>query len=124
MNSGSYQLRIVITSNIVVNVGALGSCRFPRGTYIYTGSAMRNLEARVERHGRDLKAIRWHIDHLLAHPSANLVEATVFPSTEREECDRNQALIAAGATVPVAGFGSSDCRRCPAHLLSIGRGRD
>jgi hypothetical protein len=22
-------------------------------------------------------------------------------------------------SVPVAGFGSSDCRRCPAHLLAV-----
>ena len=35
------------------------------------------------------------------------------------ECDLVEALRAlAEVSVPVPGFGSSDCRRCPAHLLA------
>lgn len=30
-------------------------------------------------------------------------------------------VIDIGATMPVAGFGSSDCRRCPAHLVGLPR---
>jgi len=34
------------------------------------------------------------------------------------ECDLVNELLAGGASVALAGFGSSDCRRCPAHLLA------
>ena len=29
-----------------------------------------------------------------------------------------------GASVPVPGFGSSDCRACPAHLVALPAGFD
>jgi Uri superfamily endonuclease len=39
-NSGCHQLKIKITQNITLQIGALGLCSFPQGDYIYTGSAM------------------------------------------------------------------------------------
>jgi hypothetical protein len=30
-----------------------------------------------------------------------------------------RVLRVPGAGVPLAGFGSSDCRRCPAHLAAL-----
>lgn len=119
MNSGSYQLKIRVERDVLIKIGALGDFNFIRGIYVYTGSAMRNLAARVARHRRKEKKLRWHIDHLLASDGVELIGVEVFPSGRREECLRNQALIDAGGSIPVPGFGSSDCRRCPAHFVRI-----
>ncbi|MBS1793453.1 MAG: GIY-YIG nuclease family protein [Acidobacteria bacterium] len=116
-DAGCYQLLIEIKKDIAVSVGALGVCRFERGFYVYTGSAMKNLEKRVARHRRKEKKLRWHIDYLLAHPAVEVKDVAVHLSEDKEECLYNQKLIAAGATAPVRGFGSSDCRACEAHLL-------
>lgn len=119
-DSGSYQLTIELTESVRIRIGALGEREFPAGTYVYTGSAMRNLDARVARHLRTHhKKLRWHIDYLLASPAATVVEVHKFPAAVREECARNLRLIEAGAAVPVPGFGSSDCRICPSHLVRI-----
>lgn len=118
-NSGCYQLKIKITQNITLQIGALGLCSFPKGDYIYTGSAMKNLSKRIARHQRKDKKLHWHIDYLLAHSEVELVEVVSYPSEIKEECQYNQQLINKKAEIPVLGFGSSDCRKCPAHLLKF-----
>lgn len=59
------------------------------------------------------KPRRWHIDWLTTAAG----DRAVWTVADGDECALREALTAAGAAVPVAGFGSSDCRRCPAHLL-------
>jgi Uri superfamily endonuclease len=61
----TYQLRILVLHPLRLRVGALGEFDFPAGQYLYTGSARRNLEARIARHLRRDKPLRWHIDYLL-----------------------------------------------------------
>ena len=56
-----------------LTVGRLGTFLFPVGRYIYTGSAKRSIEARIARHLRKKKTLRWHIDYLLASPKAKVV---------------------------------------------------
>lgn len=119
-DSGCYQLKINVKKTASIEIGALGLCRFERGIYIYTGSAMKNLSKRVARHRRNEKKLRWHIDYLLSHPSVIIVEVTIHPSANKEECLHNQLLIKQGAKPLIKGFGSSDCRACPSHLLKIG----
>lgn len=94
-------------------------CSFPKGDYIYTGSAMKNLDKRIALHRRKDTNLRWHIDYLLAHADVELPEIVVYPSEIKEECDYNQLLLNEKAEVPVLGFGSSDCKNCPSHLLRI-----
>jgi Uri superfamily endonuclease len=107
----SYQLVMDVPSTVRVRVGRLGEFEFPAGTYVYTGSARRGIEARLARHVRAVKALRWHIDYLLAAPG---VRITRIVRSRREECRLNQA---SGGQVLVPGFGSSDCRAgCGAHL--------
>lgn len=83
------------------------------GYYLYAGSARGpgGLKARVARHMRRPKLCHWHVDQISA--VADVVGAFVWPGGN--EC----ALAARWARVgtPVAGFGSSDCRRCRSHLL-------
>ncbi len=112
----SYRLRIRLARDAWIRVGALGRFRFPAGDYLYTGSARRNLEARIARHASRDKKPRWHIDYLLLHPAATLVavERSSLP-----ECEWHRT--APGAAI-VPGFGASDCRAgCGSHLHLIAR---
>ncbi|WP_456379292.1 GIY-YIG nuclease family protein [Thiolapillus sp.] len=112
----SYQLRIRIHQDIRIVAGALGCCNFTAGDYVYTGSARRNLAARIRRHLSDSKKLRWHIDYLLIHPA---VEITHVKTSAIPECRWNQQL---SGEIPIPGFGASDCRRhCGAHLKKAPR---
>ncbi len=120
MNSGAYQLLIEVKKDVKINIGALGELPFDKGFYVYTGSAMKGLEARVARHRRKDKKLRWHIDYLLNHRSAKIIDVKLFRSNDRRECSLNQQVISlSGSEVPAAGFGSSDCRICSAHLVKL-----
>lgn len=111
----SYQLMIDVSSPVRVQVGRLGTFDFPAGTYVYTGSARRGIEARLARHARAEKALRWHIDFLLAAPGVHLRSIVRSGQTE---CQLNQASV---GSVPVLGFGASDCRAgCGTHLKYLG----
>ncbi|HUW83679.1 MAG TPA: GIY-YIG nuclease family protein [Phycisphaerae bacterium] len=119
--TGLYQLWIELARTISLRVGCLGRFRFQPGCYAYTGSAKRNLPARVARHRRRSKKLRWHIDYLLASPHAHIRQVLTRPWRTGGECRWHSATARApGATTPVPGFGSSDCH-CPAHLVFIGR---
>ena len=117
-----YVLTITVSTDAVLTVGALGEHRFDRGTYLYVGSARRNMDARIARHLRREKPLRWHIDYLTVAPEVVSITATPVRDSPVSECDLVQALQRErGATVPVRGFGSSDCRAgCGSHLLRLG----
>ncbi len=111
----SYQLSIKVRRPVRVVVGRLGEFLFPAGNYVYSGSARRNFEARIARHLRAEKTLRWHIDYLLAAPG---VSVTAVRRSVRDECALNRS---AGGMIVAAGFGASDCREgCGSHLRYIG----
>lgn len=106
-----YQLDIVLAADSLIAVGRLGEFLFPAGRYVYTGSARRNLAARINRHLSRDKRLRWHIDYLLMAELAEVVGVRLF---EDGECAVNQAT--AGVIV-APGFGATDCRSgCGSHL--------
>ncbi len=110
----TYQLLIELRAPVRVRIGRLGSFDFPAGCYVYTGSALRNFEARVSRHLSTSKKMHWHIDYLLAAPGVSVREVRRYGEAE---CFVNQRT--AGA-VEVPGFGSSDCRAgCGSHLKRL-----
>lgn len=116
---GVYQLVLSLAEGVTLRIGALGTFHFPPGSYIYTGSALGGLRARIARHLRPEKRLRWHIDYLLQH--AVVEDVRLFPTGERRECSINwQTLALPHARVIARGFGSSDCR-CPAHLVYLGQ---
>jgi Uri superfamily endonuclease len=121
MNSGAYQLYIRVNRKVRLKIGALGSFIFPTGIYVYTGSAMKNLTQRVERHkSKTNKKIRWHIDYLLASPAVEIIDVKIYYSKLSRECYYNQKILKMkNAFIPAPGFGSSDCKDCPAHLVGI-----
>lgn len=119
MNSGAYQILLNIKRNIEIKAGALGICRFPAGRYIYTGSAVKNLDQRISRHLKKEKKLHWHIDYLLEDANAEIIEIKRYESHQRIECQINQKALHNGGRVVIKGFGSSDCRECESHLLLI-----
>jgi len=111
----SYQLLIDVARPLRCTIGRLGVFDVAAGRYLYTGSAKRNMEARIARHLRQDKAVRWHIDYLLKSPGVRVLEVT---RSRRGECALNQS---AGGVFPIPGFGASDCRAgCGAHLKYLG----
>jgi Uri superfamily endonuclease len=119
MTAGIYQLHLRLPHATTIEVGRLGTFRFPAGWYVYTGSAMGGLEVRVRRHLRREKKLKWHVDYLLQHAPVRSV--VIVPTTERLECAWNERTLAQpGARVMVERFGSSDCR-CASHLIYFGR---
>ena len=101
-----------------VRVGALGFLHFDAGSYLYVGSARRNLRQRVARHLATTKRVRWHIDYLTTRPGVRVVGAVMVQNLSLAECDLAKKIgLDLDGTVPVPGVGMSDCRnRCPAHL--------
>ncbi|MCC2113226.1 MAG: GIY-YIG nuclease family protein [Hyphomicrobiales bacterium] len=86
------------------------------GWFLYFGSAYGpgGLRARLARHFRHDKSVRWHIDQLTM--AADHLAALAVPGGN--ECAlRAEFADNLPTTVPLAGFGSSDCRKCPSHLL-------
>jgi len=109
---------LAVPDDAVVSVGRLGRLHFRAGNYVYVGSAMAGLEARVARHLRRAKRRKWHIDFLLE--KALTAGAVLFPSSKREECGIARILNEFPGAIPVGRFGSTDCG-CPAHLFYIGK---
>jgi len=118
---GTYALVLHLECGKEISIGKLGTFTFLAGYYLYVGSALGpgGLEARLTRHHRRDKKLRWHIDYLLEH--VQLVEVWSAASTDRMECLWVQvAQELPGSEIPVPGFGSSDCR-CPSHLIYLAR---
>jgi sugar fermentation stimulation protein A len=96
-----------------ISIGKLGRFHFQQGYYLYVGSAQRKLTARLERHGRGMKPMRWHIDYLSIR--AEMLGAITIGGPREKECELAKEL--AGIFKRAApGFGASDCR-CGGHLF-------
>ena len=111
----TYQLLIVLPNDVEVDIGRLGRFVFPGGAYVYTGSAVRHMDARIRRHQAQMKPRRWHLDYLTTLPGVNVREIGRYAEPE---CAVNQRVA---GEVLVPGFGASDCRSgCGSHLKYLG----
>ena len=117
---GTYCLCISLRRGLELEIGALGMIGFDQGLYVYVGSALNGLEARVRRHIRtsrgDFKATHWHIDYLLREPEVEIGGVYVLLSDLRVECRIAEEIKKLGTSVK--GFGCSDCR-CESHLFRV-----
>ncbi len=110
----SYQIHFILKKPLVLEIGKLGRYEFPAGKYVYTGSAKRNMKARISRHLSKRKKRRWHIDYLLATSHARMVRVELF---DGEECVVNQETE---GEILVPRFGATDCKNgCGSHLKYV-----
>jgi Uri superfamily endonuclease len=116
-HSGTYALILSSSNKRQIAVGKLGTLQLKPGFYIYIGSAFGpgGLKARIAHHCKRPARPRWHLDYLGSF--LDLVEIWYTYDPVHREHQWAQTLSATkGATVPLAGFGSSDCR-CKSHLF-------
>ena len=107
---GSYVIILYLDKNKKIKIGKIGEINFKKGYYAYIGSAMNSLEARIKRHLRHDKKIRWHIDYLLKY--AIIKKIFYKESIKKEECQIAKKFDLRY----IPKFGSSDCK-CKSHLF-------
>ena len=113
---GTYALVLASTKTAHVQVGRLGILQLQPGYYVYVGSALGpgGLQARVTHHLMTVARPHWHIDYLRAH--ANPDEIWYCHDRIPWECRWASCIsLMRGASIPLAGFGASDCA-CESHL--------
>ncbi len=112
---GTYSLLMQLAYASTIQVGRLGLLQFPAGFYLYVGSALGGLHARLARHLRAAKRHHWHVDYLL--DSAVIEEVWVATGSERLECCWAATMASAESVSRLhSGFGATDCR-CGGHLF-------
>ena len=145
ITKGIYVLIIELPENTDIHVGKLGTIKFQKGFYAYTGSALNGLSQRIERHLRKNKKFHWHIDYLL--DKSDVLQVIYAKTSEKMECkiagnllknsdvrtlggknsdvrtsgEKNSDVRNSGKNrlheiCNIAAFGSSDCK-CRSHLL-------
>lgn len=118
---GAYALLIRLDEPLKLNIPKFRGHRLIPGDYAYCGSAYGpgGIRARVSRHLRARKQLRWHVDRLTA--DGWIVQVGVIVSGL--ECKLVAEIMLRGGIIPLPGFGSSDCRRCAAHLVRLSSGQ-
>ena len=113
---GTYLLMLECNYKAELGIGKLGKMNTEPGYYLYVGSAFGpgGIQARVRHHRKTATRPHWHIDYLRAE--AELINAwCVYGS----RCEHEWAYSMAqneDVTMPLKGFGSSDCN-CATHLF-------
>jgi Uri superfamily endonuclease len=109
----AYAMAIELADTVVVMLSGRAPIALPAGRYLYCGSAKGpgGLKARLSRHMRRSKSVRWHVDQLTEQ--GLVIGSWIFPGGD--EC----RLVQMCSYLPmlIAGFGSSDCATCGSHLL-------
>ncbi|MBQ6511813.1 DUF123 domain-containing protein [Methanobrevibacter sp.] len=110
---GCYCLIINLDKTSKIKIGKLGKINFNRGHYVYVGSAMNSLTARINRHLSEEKKLHWHIDYLLKNENAGISEVIYNVSGKKIECELSQEI--SQKSNGIKDFGCSDCE-CESHL--------
>ena len=119
-SAGTYALLLSLFKPAHIRVGALGRYVLRPGYYVYVGSAMGpgGLRGRVGHHLKLSLKPHWHIDYLRQHAEIEQIWYTYSTRREHEWAAAFQSLP--GSSIPIPGFGSSDCH-CQAHLIYFER---
>lgn len=112
---GNYILILFLPEETNLEVGRLGVRKFPRGYYLYIGSARKNLSQRLERHRRLGKKQFWHIDTFRSIAQWHM--ALPIRTSQDLECTLARAVRRI-AEWEIPAFGSSDCG-CISHLYGM-----
>ena len=111
-----YCIYLQLTEDQTVQVGKLGDYLFRKGTYIYVGSAKKNIVNRIHRHIQIDKKLHWHFDYL--RPSGMITKIITYDERLGECALAEKIRKKENGVFPIKGFGSSDCR-CQSHLIYI-----
>jgi Uri superfamily endonuclease len=113
---GTYVLVFKSERNKRLVIGKLGILNLQPGYYVYVGSAFGpgGLKARIGHHRNTSSSPHWHIDYLSEYLSPAEVWYT-YDATHREDHWSQVLAGIRGASIPLPGFGSTDCR-CMSHL--------
>jgi Uri superfamily endonuclease len=113
--TGTYVVVLSPRATGIVRVGRLGRLRLQSGFYVYVGSAHASGARGRLRHHLELSSRpHWHIDYLRRHTSLEEVWYC-YDGISREHQWALCLGTQAGASIPLAGFGTSDCQ-CEPHL--------
>ena len=129
-STGAYALILRLDEQKRIRIGKLGEFDFPKGDYVYFGSAKGGggIRARLGRHLIGSNQTYWHIDYLRQKASVvgfctlvSSIEKKVPPVEKPLECIWSNALSQiVNVRIVAYGFGASDCvYKCPAHLFYI-----
>ena len=115
--TGTYTLILSSSVDKPINIGKLGTLFLKPGFYVYIGSAFGpgGLKARIKHHFNHSDRPHWHIDYLSPNLSACEIWYT-YDQIRREHQWAKIHLQTRGVSLPLPGFGSSDCR-CRSHLF-------
>ena len=119
--AGAYALIVQLDRKTQLPIKRLAHPVLTAGRYLYAGSANGpgGLRARVGRHLNTDKKKHWHIDHVTGSGKV-IAYAGIIGGDECALVDLVLSLD--DVETPIVGFGSSDCRQCTAHLLSLPSG--
>jgi len=110
----TYCLIIELKKDLIISVGKLGRLNFQMGYYVYVGSALNSIDARIKRHLKSEKKLFWHVDYLLNSPDASIKDVVLEKSPSKWECAVADEISKKGT--PLDKFGCSDCK-CDSHLF-------
>lgn len=114
-DAGDYAVVLSLPEDREIDVGARGKMHFPKGYYVYIGSARKNLAARLAYHQRRRKTLHWHLDYLRQYADI----AAVIPVRTADDLEHELACaMHDAADWHINGFGCTDCR-CPTHLFGF-----
>ena len=113
---GTYALLLKSEISEEIQIGRWGKLQLEHGYYLYIGGAFGSggVYARVSRHFRQNKKLRWHIDYLRAATLST--DAWFSLSENRLEHEWAETLSQLNSLKPIRKFGCSDCK-CLTHLF-------
>ncbi|MHA1229477.1 MAG: GIY-YIG nuclease family protein [Candidatus Helarchaeota archaeon] len=122
---GVYVIIIKKIKDSEISIGKFGTFFFPKGIYLYVGSALGNasstsIENRLKRHYKKKKKLHWHIDYLLADDYTEIISSFYGCCDDKMECSLLQMLKNQSESfyLPIKNFGASDCvKKCGGHLI-------
>lgn len=110
---GIYGIVLFNDSEREISVGSLGTVKFKRGYYIYTGSAKNNVFKRISHHRNKNKSRHYHMDYLKG--KMKIISDIPVITDRFTECELAES-VSSLSDGKVDLFGSSDCK-CRSHLF-------
>lgn len=114
-NAGDYLVILQVERDMDLSIGRKGTMHFPKGYYVYVGSAKKNLDQRIAHHRHVRKKMHWHMDYLRKETQW----VGVIPIRTKADLEHSIAqAVAAIADWSIPGFGCTDCD-CQSHLFGF-----